>query len=89
MCVQLRSCNLSNGVEIRSRWLSGGGDVLRVKSHGKISAPVFSYINRIVDSDIPWMVLVGFQNKRFYSYAPLKSHYLKGKPKLHNLVLFS
>lgn len=63
--------------------------MLRVKSHGKISAPVFSYIKRIVDSDIPWMVPVGFQNKRFYRYAPLKSHYLKGKPKLHSLVFFS
>lgn len=65
--------------------LCGGGDVLRVKSYGKISDPIFSYMKKIVDSGIPWTAAVSFQDKRFLSYMPLKSCYLKGKPKLHSL----
>lgn len=62
--------------------------MLRVKSCGKISDPIFSCVKRIVDSGIPWTATVSFQDKRFYSYTPLKSHYLKGKPELHSLNFF-
>lgn len=69
-------------------WLCGGRGVLKVKSYGKISDPIFSYMKRIVDSGIPWTAAVSFQDKRFYRYALLKSCYLKGKPKLHSLCFF-
>lgn len=57
------------------------------KSYVKISPPIFSYMERTVDSGIPWASAASLQDKRFYNYKPLKSRSLKGKPKSQPLYL--